>query len=158
LYFWRSAKWVTGFDLLLADDPGFWEQLGYHDYGDPWREQRAPRRLTTRRGWRPALVSEARPETPTARTLVLEVEDWPDHLAGQHIDLRLTAEDGYQASRSYSLAAPARRVDATGPDAAGCEAAHLEITVQRLQDGEVSGFLIDKAAPGDRLEVRLSPA
>jgi DMSO/TMAO reductase YedYZ molybdopterin-dependent catalytic subunit len=40
LYFWKSAKWVTGLDLMTADDPGFWEQLGYHDYGDPWREQR----------------------------------------------------------------------------------------------------------------------
>jgi DMSO/TMAO reductase YedYZ molybdopterin-dependent catalytic subunit len=40
LYFWKSAKWVTGIDLMTADDPGFWEQLGYHDYGDPWREQR----------------------------------------------------------------------------------------------------------------------
>ncbi len=40
LYFWKSAKWVSGIDLLLQDDPGFWEQLGYHDYGDPWREQR----------------------------------------------------------------------------------------------------------------------
>ena len=40
LYFWKSAKWVRGIDLLLQDEPGFWEQLGYHDYGDPWREQR----------------------------------------------------------------------------------------------------------------------
>ena len=113
----------------------------------------APGRLTTRRGWRPARVVDARPETPTARTLVLEVEDWGGHLPGQHIDVRLTADDGYQASRSYSLAAPAR-VDPTSTAATGPAAAHLEITVQRVEDGEVSGFLTDEAVPGDDLEVR----
>ena len=72
---------------------------------------------------------------------MLEVDDWPGHVAGQHVDVRLTAEDGYQASRSYSLAAP--------PDGD-----RLEITVQRLGDGEVSPFLTDELAVGDAVEAR----
>ena len=73
---------------------------------------------------------------------MLEVEDWAGHLAGQHVDVRLTAEDdGYQASRSYSLAAPA-------------DGDRIEITVQRLVDGEVSTFLTEDLAAGDRFEVR----
>ena len=67
--------------------------------------------------------------------------DWPGHLAGQHVDVRLTAEDGYQAARSYSIAAPA-------------DGDRVEITVQRLADGEVSPFLVDDLAVGDAVEVR----
>ena len=84
---------------------------------------------------------DRRPETATASTLVLEVEGWGGHLAGQHVDVRLTAEDGYQASRSYSIAAPA-------------DGDRIEITVQRLGDGEVSAFLTDHLAAGDRVAAR----
>jgi ferredoxin-NADP reductase len=96
-------------------------------------------RLTT--GWRDAAVETVRAETPSARTLGLDVPGWPGHRAGQHLDVRLTAEDGYTAQRSYSVAS------VPGADA-------LEITVERLDDGEVSPWLVDEARPGDRLEVR----
>ena len=79
-------------------------------------------------------------ETPRVRTLVLEVPDWPGHRAGQHVDVRLTAEDGYQAERSYSLASP--------PDESPA------VTVERLDDGEVSPYLVDEVVPGDRFEIR----
>ncbi|MGI5121938.1 ferredoxin reductase [Marinactinospora thermotolerans] len=91
--------------------------------------------------WRVATVAAHRPETPTARTLVLRVPDWPGHLAGQHVDVRLTAEDGYTAQRSYSLAAPA----------AGDL---IEVTVQRVPDGEVSPYLVEVADVGDQIEIR----
>jgi ferredoxin-NADP reductase len=97
--------------------------------------------LRGRLNWRLARLSSVRVETAAARTLVLEAPGWPGHLAGQHLDVRLTAEDGYSAQRSYSLAAPA----------AGD---HLEITVQAVEDGEVSGYLLDVFAVGDRIEVR----
>ncbi len=84
-------------------------------------------------------------ETPTAQTLVLEVPDWPGHLPGQHVDLRLTAPDGYQAARSYSIAGPA--VDGPGGP-------RIEVTVQRVHDGEVSPYLIDVFGAGDPVEVR----
>jgi ferredoxin-NADP reductase len=97
--------------------------------------------LTARRAWRLGVLADRWAETSTAYTLVFQVKDWPGHLAGQHLDLRLTAEDGYSASRSYSLAAPA-------------DGDRLQITVQRLDDGEVSPFLTDELAVGDELEVR----
>ena len=100
-----------------------------------------PGGLKVRRAWRPAHVVERRRETETASTLVLEVPGWPGHLAGQHVDVRLTAPDGYQAARSYSLAAP------TNGD-------RIEITVQRVPDGEVSSYLADEARNGDTVEVR----
>jgi ferredoxin-NADP reductase len=80
-------------------------------------------------------------ETPSARTLVLDVPGWPGHVAGQHVDVRLTAEDGYSAQRSYSIAS------APSGD-------RLELTVQRLADGEVSPYLTDVVEPGDPLELR----
>ena len=79
-------------------------------------------------------------ETPTATTLVLDVPGWPGHRAGQHVDLRLTAEDGYTAQRSYSLSS------APGDPPA--------VTVERLDDGEVSPYLVDEAQAGDELELR----
>ena len=85
-------------------------------------------------------MSDVVRETPTAATLVLEVPGWPGHRAGQHLDLRLTAEDGYQAQRSYSVSS------APGDPPA--------VTVERLDDGEVSPYLVDEARPGDELEVR----
>jgi len=100
-----------------------------------------PGGLRARRTWRPAVLVERRTETSTASTLVLEVDEWAGHLAGQHVDVRLTSQDGYQAARSYSLAAPA-------------DGARLEITVQRVAGGEVSPFLADELAIGDRVEVR----
>jgi ferredoxin-NADP reductase len=97
--------------------------------------------LKLRRTWRPAVLVKRRPETPSACTLVLEVPGWPGHLAGQHLDVRLTAPDGYQAARSYSLAAP--------PDGE-----QIEVTVQGVPDGEVSTYLAGDARPGDSVEVR----
>ncbi|HTE18431.1 MAG TPA: ferredoxin reductase [Armatimonadota bacterium] len=91
--------------------------------------------------WRQARVVEARPETPRARTLVLEVPGWPGHRAGQHVDVRLTAEDGYQTQRSYSIASPP-------------EEARLSLTVERIEDGEVSPYLTDELRVGDLLELR----
>ncbi|MEU8262218.1 ferredoxin reductase [Micromonospora sp. NPDC048999] len=91
--------------------------------------------------WRVARLAERRIETPTAQTLVLEVPGWPGHLPGQHLDVRLTAADGYQAARSYSLAAPV-------------EDERIALTVQRVPDGEVSPYLIDVYAEGDPVEVR----
>jgi ferredoxin-NADP reductase len=82
-----------------------------------------------------------RPETPSAKTLVLDVEGWPSHRAGQHVDVRLTAEDGYQAERSYSIA--------SAPDGD-----RLELTVELIEDGEVSPWLTEEARPGDVMELR----
>jgi len=96
-----------------------------------------PRRLE----WRVATVVELHNETQRARTLVLDVPDWPGHRAGQHVDVRLVAEDGYQAQRSYSIA--------SAP-----ETAAVSLTVERLDDGEVSPYLCDALGVGDGLEVR----
>jgi ferredoxin-NADP reductase len=93
--------------------------------------------------WRVATVAALRDETRTARTISLNVEGWPGHLAGQHVDVRLTAEDGYAAVRSYSVAS-----------AAGSDDDQIDITVEGLQDGEVSPFLSHDLAVGDQLEVR----
>jgi ferredoxin-NADP reductase len=90
--------------------------------------------------WQTATIEEIRPETPHASTLVLDLPDWPGHLPGQHVDVRLTAEDGYQAQRSYSIAS------APGDP--------LELTVERIDDGEVSPWLTEVARAGDQLEVR----
>jgi ferredoxin-NADP reductase len=80
-------------------------------------------------------------ETPRTKTIMLELADWPGHRGGQHVDVRLTAEDGYQAQRSYSIA--------SGP-----EDRHLVLTVERLEDGEVSPYLVEELRPGDELELR----
>jgi ferredoxin-NADP reductase len=96
-----------------------------------------PGRLT----WRVAELTGVREETATARTLLLRVPGWPGHLAGQHLDVRLTAPDGYRAERSYSMSAPA-------------DGELIELTVQRVGDGEVSPYLVDVFSVGDPVEVR----
>jgi ferredoxin-NADP reductase len=91
--------------------------------------------------WRLASVAAVHDETALARTIVLEVPGWPGHIAGQHVDLRLTAENGYSTARSYSVAnAP------TGE--------RVELTVVRLHDGEVSPYLTQDLSVGDSLEIR----
>ena len=95
------------------------------------------RRLT----WRLARLVETRDETPSARTLVLDVPDWPGHLAGQHVDVRLTAPDGYSTQRSYSIG---NAVDGN----------RVELTIQRIDDGEVSPYLNGVFAPSDQVEIR----
>jgi ferredoxin-NADP reductase len=87
------------------------------------------------------VVSEVMAETSVARTLTLEVPGWPGHVAGQHLDVRLTAEDGYSVRRSYSIAS-------------AVEGARVQITVERVRNGEVSPYLVDIAEPGDAMEVR----
>jgi ferredoxin-NADP reductase len=96
-----------------------------------------PGRLT----WQLAKVVELVDETPRSKSLVLDPPAWPGHRAGQHVDVRLTAEDGYQAERSYSIA--------SAP-----EDKSLVLTVERLDDGEVSPYLTDELRPGDELELR----
>jgi ferredoxin-NADP reductase len=91
--------------------------------------------------WQVAYLVSRRDETPDAVTLVLGVPEWPGHLPGQHVDVRLTAPDGYSAQRSYSLAAPDH-------------GAQVELTVQVVPDGEVSSFLARDYAVGDPIEVR----
>jgi ferredoxin-NADP reductase len=90
--------------------------------------------------WQIADVVETIDETPRVRTLVLDAPEWVGHRAGQHLDVRLTAEDGYRAERSYSIASP------PGERAA--------ITVERLDDGEVSPYLVDELREGDQVEIR----
>jgi ferredoxin-NADP reductase len=92
--------------------------------------------------WRTGKVVALRDETSTARTIVIEVPDWPGHVAGQHVDVRLTAPDGYSAVRSYSIAS------APNSDQ------RIEITVERLQDGEVSPYLTQEVAIGDELDLK----
>ena len=96
-----------------------------------------PGRLT----WQLTRVIEARPETSSAKTILLDAPDWAGHRAGQHVDVRLTAEDGYQAQRSYSIA--------SAP-----EDDHLALTVEEIGDGEVSPYLTQELRPGDELELR----
>jgi ferredoxin-NADP reductase len=91
--------------------------------------------------WRIGTVTSIRPETENVRSYTLEVPGWPGHRAGQHVDLRLTAEDGYSVERSYSIA--------SAPDGGA-----VDITVERIPDGEVSAFLHDTVVVGDRLELR----
>jgi len=91
--------------------------------------------------WQVGEVTGTRTETPRTRSLIVDLPHWPGHRAGQHVDIRLTAEDGYQAVRSYSIASPP-------------EDSQVEVTVERLDDGEVSPYLVDEAQPGDQLEFR----
>jgi ferredoxin-NADP reductase len=97
--------------------------------------------LLGRLNWRTANVVDSVSETPRVKTIVFDVPGWPGHRAGQHVDVRLTAEDGYQAERSYSIA--------SAPDGT-----RLQLTVERLDDGEVSPYLTDELRPGDQIELR----
>jgi ferredoxin-NADP reductase len=91
--------------------------------------------------WQLGEVAEVIQDTPTVSSLVLQVPGWPGHLAGQHVDVRLTAEDGYQAQRSYSIASPP-------------EDSRVILTVERLEDGEVSPYLVGEVRAGDKVELR----
>jgi ferredoxin-NADP reductase len=92
--------------------------------------------------WQIASITDVKVETPTVKTFTLQLPAWMRHRAGQHYDIRLTAEDGYQAQRSYSIASEPEREGA------------VDITVERIVDGEVSTYLHDVAVKGDRIEVR----
>src|SRR5262245_66606663 len=92
--------------------------------------------------WHVGTVTALHDETATARTITFEVPDWPRHLAGQHVDVRLTASDGYSAVRSYSIASAATTEK------------RIELTVERLPDGEVSPYLTRELRVGDLLELR----
>jgi ferredoxin-NADP reductase len=91
--------------------------------------------------WQLGNVAEVIQETPRVASLVIDSPDWPGHLAGQHVDVRLTAEDGYQAQRSYSIASPP-------------EDSRVTLTVERLEDGEVSPYLVGEVRAGDQVELR----
>lgn len=91
--------------------------------------------------WQFGTVAELVQETPKVASLLLDVPEWMGHLAGQHVDVRLTADDGYQAQRSYSIASPP-------------EDSRLAITVERLDDGEVSPYLVGEVRTGDKVELR----
>jgi ferredoxin-NADP reductase len=92
--------------------------------------------------WQIATIKTVKPETPQVRTLTLTLPNWVQHQPGQHYDIRLTAPDGYQAQRSYSIASEPERVG------------EIDLTVEKIEDGEVSPYLLDVLIPGDRMEVR----
>src|SRR6516225_5192958 len=94
-----------------------------------------------RLAWELAETREIRVETYRVKSLLLHIPDWSGHLPGQHVDIRLTAEDGYQAQRSYSIASPP-------------EDELLTLTVERLDNGEVSPYLVDHVRAGDQFELR----
>jgi ferredoxin-NADP reductase len=94
------------------------------------------------RNWQLATAVAIHEETASVRTIRFTLPQWPGHVGGQHVDVRLTAEDGYQAERSYSIASPAEE---PGP---------MEITVERIADGEVSPFLTEELRVGYTLEIR----
>ena len=96
---------------------------------------------TPRIAWRVATVRAVKDETARTRTIFFEVLGWPGHLAGQHVDVRLTAADGYQAQRSYSIASPP-------------EEKLIALTVEQLEDGEVSSYLCGELRQGDEIEIR----
>ena len=97
--------------------------------------------LLGRLTWQPADVVDIAAETPRVKTITFDIPGWTGHRAGQHVDVRLTAEDGYQAERSYSIASAA-------------DGAQVQLTVERLDDGEVSPYLTDVLQQGDQVELR----
>ncbi len=98
--------------------------------------------LSGRLSWQLGKVIATHPETERTKSLTLAVPNWPGHQAGQHVDIRLTAEDGYQAQRSYSIASP--------PE----DGQQIMLTIERLDDGEVSPYLTDELRIGDKVELR----
>ena len=99
------------------------------------------RRPAPRLAWQLARVRDIVVETPRVKSVMLHVRDWPGHRTGQHVDIRLTGEDGYQAQRSYSIASPP-------------EDDLLALTVERVEDGEVSPYLVGELRSGDQFELR----
>jgi ferredoxin-NADP reductase len=97
--------------------------------------------LLGRLSWQVGEVIATHAETTRTRSITFAIASWPGHRAGQHVDVRLTAEDGYQVERSYSIA--------SAPDGA-----RLELTIERLEDGEVSPYLTDELRAGDTIELR----
>ena len=97
--------------------------------------------LLGRLNWQVADVVDVVAETPRVKTIAFDVAGWEGHRPGQHVDVRLTADDGYQAQRSYSIA--------SAPDGT-----RIELTVERLEDGEVSPYLTEELRPGDKIELR----
>jgi ferredoxin-NADP reductase len=97
--------------------------------------------LLGRLTWQLADVVDVAVETPRVKTIAFDVPGWPGHRAGQHADIRLTAEDGYQAQRSYSIASPPN-------------GARVALTVERIDDGEVSPYLTEELRRGDQIELR----
>ncbi len=100
------------------------------------------RTLLGRLNWQIGEVIDIQVETARSKSLVLAVPEWMGHKAGQHVDIRLTAEDGYQAQRSYSIASP--------PE----DTKQIMLTIERLEDGEVSPYLVDELRIGDKIELR----
>jgi ferredoxin-NADP reductase len=94
-----------------------------------------------RLNWQAAKVVDVASETPRVKTVAFDVDGWPGHRAGQHVDVRLTAEDGYQAQRSYSIASARNGT-------------RVELTVERIENGEVSPYLTEELRPGDQIELR----
>src|SRR5512135_337376 len=92
--------------------------------------------------WQIATVTKIKSETPKCKSFTLALPQWTPHRAGQHYDIRLTAPDGYQAQRSYSTASEPERVG------------EVDLTIEKIEDGEVSPYLHDVLVPGDRMEVR----
>jgi ferredoxin-NADP reductase len=104
-------------------------------------DTRVIKRIAKQLKWQLGTVVDIRQETPKVKSLILDLPDWDAHLAGQHVDVRLTAEDGYQAQRSYSIA--------SAP-----EDKYLMLTVEHVEDGEVSPYLTEVLQIGDKLELR----
>ena len=100
------------------------------------------RTLPGRLSWQSGEVVATQEETARAKSITLAIPSWMGHRAGQHVDVRLTAEDGYQVERSYSIASPPEEVP------------RVTLTVERLDDGEVSPYLVDELRIGDQLELR----
>jgi ferredoxin-NADP reductase len=100
------------------------------------------RTVLGRLNWQLGEVIGTQIETARSKSVLLAVPDWIGHQAGQHVDIRLTAEDGYQAQRSYSIASPPEDTE------------HIVLTIERLEDGEVSPYLVDELRVGDKLEFR----
>ncbi len=100
------------------------------------------RTILGRLNWQLGEVIDTQVETARSKSLILAVPEWIGHKAGQHVDIRLTAEDGYQAQRSYSIASPPEDTD------------HITLTIERLDDGEVSPYLVDELRIGDKIELR----